>query len=125
MDRNRIAQIVRDNPQVLDEARTRMEGVLARSATDAGFRAELLSTPHTALSSHFGQELPETVNIVFVENTGGATIVLPDFTDTSAELSDAELETVAGGDFGMSLALVAAGIVIGGYLVSIAHDASS
>jgi hypothetical protein len=117
MDRNRIAEIVRDNPQVLEEARTRIEGVLARSATDPEFRAELLSSPRTAMSKHLGKELPATYNVVFVENTADATIVLPDSINTSAELSEAELEAVSGGSG-------PACILFGGLIVAVVHEVS-
>ena len=42
-------------------------------------------------------EIPASFNLVFVENKADATIVLPDPITTSGDLSDQELETVAGG----------------------------
>jgi hypothetical protein len=97
MDRD-TAQILERNPQAIDTAQKGIAEVVARSATDAEVRKLLLSDARAALAQHFGREIPESVNVVFVEGVPGATtVVLPDPVDASAELSDSELEVVAGG----------------------------
>ncbi len=81
-------------------ANERMTQLLTRSATDATFRTKLLTEPRAAIAEFNGldvAELPPSFNVVFVENTASATVVLPDFIDASAELNESELEAVAGG----------------------------
>lgn len=88
------------DPTVAAQATEKMQELLARSATDAGFRALLLSDPRAAVAEFRGvapDQVPETFNVRFVENRADATIVLPEFVDAAAELSDADLEAVAGG----------------------------
>jgi hypothetical protein len=84
-------------PADLDRAKGFIQGVLSRSATDLEFRKRLLENPREALSQYAGGPLPESLDVAFVENTGDATIVLPDPVDPDAEISEAELEAVAGG----------------------------
>jgi hypothetical protein len=89
----------RSDPVLAQKADQAMQKLLARSATDMDFRQLLLSDSRAALSQHFGHEAPESTNIVFVENRADATVVLPDVIDADAELSQEELEVVAGGIF--------------------------
>ncbi|MCC6318072.1 MAG: NHLP leader peptide family RiPP precursor [Gemmatimonadaceae bacterium] len=86
-----------NNPQQAQYATEQMQALLSRSATDSAFRQKLLTNPRAAMEEFTGRTAPNDVNIVFVENTADATIVLPDPVDPSAQLSEAELETVAGG----------------------------
>jgi len=76
-----------------------MQKLLGRSATDADFRRKLVESPRAAFAEFTGRPESEfeSVNIRFVENTAQATFVLPAVVDASAELSEAELEAVAGG----------------------------
>lgn len=97
MNKTDILQAYTNNPQLVERARDEMQAVLSRSATDAGFRQQLLTDSRSALSSHFGREIPAGVNISFIENSADATFVLPDAVDESAELTENELEAVAGG----------------------------
>lgn len=111
MEHQKILELVRDNPQLVDRAREQMAGVLARSATDMEFRQQLLSDSRPALCQHLGQEIPASANIAFVESTPGtATLVLPDVIGATTELSEAELEAVSGGVIHLvGLALIAVG----------------
>jgi hypothetical protein len=77
-----------------------LQKVLARSATDRTFRRQLLTDSHVAIAELMGKDparIRQTRRVVFVENKAKATIVLPDPVDTQAELSNQELEVVAGG----------------------------
>ncbi len=67
-------------------------------ASDPGFRKALIDNPRTAVSSLLGVTLPEMVNIeVHEESLAHIHLVLPASTSTS-ELSESDLEMVAGGD---------------------------
>jgi len=72
--------------------------VQRKAVTDAEFRAELLKSPKAAIEKLVGVELPESYNIKVIENDPAyaATFVLPPAID--GELSDEDLEGVAGGD---------------------------
>lgn len=97
MNATQVTEIVRNQPEVIQQAQEQLEAMLARSATDAGFRQRLLSDPRAAVSEYTGRSLPESYNVVFVENRADATIVLPEPYAADAELSESELEAVAGG----------------------------
>ena len=56
------------------------------------------SDPAAAVTEFTGNEVPESFNVTFIENKADATIVLPDYVDPEAELSEEDLEAVAGGD---------------------------
>jgi hypothetical protein len=89
--------ITAEHAQALQAGEEQLQRLLARSATDADFRAKLLSDPRTAVSEFMNREMPESIDIRFVENVGTATYVLPAAIDPKAELSEKELEAVAGG----------------------------
>lgn len=96
----------RSDPEFKQKADEAMQQLLARSATDLEFRQLLLSDSRAALSRHFGSEVPETMNVAFIENDADATFVLPEIVDTDAELSEVELEAVAGGTASVAVAVV-------------------
>lgn len=95
-----IIQTQQTNPNLVKRGEDVMQAVLERSATDSRFREDLLANPRQAIGAHFGKDanaMPENFNVKFIENRANATVVLPDFIDHAAELSEEELETVAGG----------------------------
>ncbi|WP_396223499.1 hypothetical protein [Gemmatimonas sp.] len=95
-----VQQFMHDNPETVKAGTDALQQVLARSTTDKEFRSQLLTDPRAALASVSGQpvdSISSDFNIVFIENRADATIVLPDYVDPAAELSETELETVAGG----------------------------
>jgi hypothetical protein len=75
-----------------------IESILRRAATDADFRANLLANPATATAS-LTNGIPGHLKLQFIEKPKNvdAVYVLPPFAPRG-ELSDAELEAVAGGD---------------------------
>ena len=97
MERTTDQHFAQDNPETTQEVQEKMQEILARSAREPAFREKLLSDPHAAIEEHTGEEVPEDVDISFIENQGDATLVLPDYQDPEAELEEDELEAVAGG----------------------------
>jgi|SRR6185312_10697800 len=72
--------------------------VFEKSWADAAFKTELMKNPAAAIKSATSQKLPSSVKIVAHENTATALhVVLPHLPAASGELSDNDLETVAGG----------------------------
>jgi hypothetical protein len=85
-----------------ESARTQMERrIVQRSVEDEAFRQRLVEDPKGAVEQELGTRLPEDVRVVTVEETQDAIyLVLPATPMAGAEgveLSDRELETVAGG----------------------------
>lgn len=91
------AQAYAANPTFAAEAQEKYTELLSRSATDRTFRNMLVSNPRAAITEFSGHPVSDSFNVVFVENIADATIVLPDPVWNAAELSEEELETVAGG----------------------------
>jgi hypothetical protein len=81
-----------DHQQMLD-------AILERAATDQAFRRRLLIDPRAAIEQDYGLVIPRTFNIRFVEKEPGldALVVLPDASGIEGELSDDDLDAVAGG----------------------------
>lgn len=68
------------------------------AAENPEYRQALLSDPKTVVSKQFAIDIPENVSVRVVEDTADTVhIVLPHAVETGAELSDADLEAVAGG----------------------------
>ena len=77
--------------------RDQAERIIAKAWADDGFKARLLADP-AAVAASEGIPIPAGVKIVIHENKPGEFhFVLP--VKPSTELSDAELEGVAGGNF--------------------------
>jgi hypothetical protein len=76
------------------------ERIIAKSWQDETFKQELLNNPKAVFSREVGQELPDTIELrVVEENPNTLYLVLPAKIDTNldGELSESELEAVAGG----------------------------
>ena len=76
------------------------EQIIARAMKDEAFRQELLTNPKAALERELGITIPDDVVIRVYEDTSTTIhLALPLKTSTSEpqELSDAELDAIAGG----------------------------
>lgn len=87
--------------------RTEMERrLIGRSLEDESFRQRLLDDPKAVVEQELGTRLPEAVRVVTVEETADTIyLVLPGAspageTGETGELSDRELEAVAGAGWG-------------------------
>ena len=73
------------------ELRTR---ILSRADEDSDFRARLIADPKAAISAEIGADIPDVFDVAVHEDSATtAHLVLP----PSPQLTDAELEMVAGG----------------------------
>ncbi len=114
MDTQTAVEAYRNDPAVAELANAKLQELLARSATDMPFRAKLVGDPRAAIAEFTGADPAslQGLNVRFVENSADATIVLPDFVDAAAELSEQELEAVAGGASPLVLATITLGIAL-------------
>jgi len=80
-------------------SRGEINDIIAGFATkDAKYREALLSDPKRIVSSQMGQKLPDFLNVKVVEESADTIyLVLPHSPAEGDELSDADLEMVAGG----------------------------
>ena len=83
-------------------SRGEVNDLIANFATkDGEYRKALLADPKKVVSMQLGQDLPETLSIQVIEDTAELMhMVLPHVTEEGDELSDADLEMVAGGKGG-------------------------
>jgi hypothetical protein len=121
------AQAVKQqNPEYMQQAEEAFQSMLARSATDMEFRQKLLTDPRAALAEFSGKDVSEltpTFNVRFIENKADATIVLPDPVDPAAELSESDLEAVAGGASPVVLGIIASALWISAEVIGAYKDA--
>ena len=79
----------------LDAAMDKIEKL---ASTDLTFRKLCLSDPHAAIKKATGKDVDPGYKLKFIENQNGyETFVLPDFQGSGDELSNADLDAVAGG----------------------------
>ena len=70
--------------------------VLSKADADNEFRARLLADPKAAIADEIGQTIPDGFDLVVHEDSATtAHLVLP----PSPELTEAELESIAGGGY--------------------------
>jgi hypothetical protein len=81
-----------------EEANRTINDVAKRATKDAAFRGLALKDPVAAIAKVNPTPIPTGFKIRFVDNAGAnLTIVLPDAAPAEGELSDSQLEEVAGG----------------------------
>jgi hypothetical protein len=84
---------------MLDDAMRNYEKVIAKAWSDAAFKQRLVSDPKAALAELGITGLPAELEIKVVENTPSAVyLVLPPA--PPGELSESELDAIAGGRLG-------------------------
>lgn len=82
----------------MTEGGTIQEQILERAAKDERFRQEVLTNPRVVLAREYNVYILETVSIRVIKDTSDTlTIALPPKQEAVQQLSDAELEAVAGG----------------------------
>jgi hypothetical protein len=95
----------------IEEAKEIMEQAQKRSTTDPQFRSRLLSNPNSAVQELAGKPIPPNFKVRALERQGyDVTLLLPDPVSKAGELSDAELEQVAGGGRCAGTCVVSCGI---------------
>ena len=81
-----------------EEAEATAKAIMQRATTDAAFHAMALKDPNAAVKEVTGKNLPDGFDLRLVSNAGAdLTLVLPDLEVDGEELSDSDLEQVAGG----------------------------
>jgi hypothetical protein len=97
--------------------------IIARTMKDDAFRKEFLADPKGSIEKYSGQKLPADVKI-FAHTTSSKEVhfVIPDKKTLEGELSDADLEKVAGGEFFVTATVISmiSGVVVSG--ATIAND---
>jgi hypothetical protein len=77
-----------------------IEQIMDRASYDLDFRQRLLVDPKTTIYEELGVRVPASYKVRFIEKDRDidSLVVLPDYQDPSGELSDDDLEAVAGGN---------------------------
>lgn len=104
----------KDNNMTNEQQFDKFGDIIARSWTDATFKNRLLAEPGAVLRAE-GLDLPEGVEIIALENTDKVFNLVIPVSSAEGELSDTQLEEVAGG-FGlvMAMGILAAAFLTGG-----------
>lgn len=75
-----------------------LEKVVARAEKESSYRELCLKDPRQALQEYLPAELPQDFKVDFIDGRGAdMTVVLPPFAEQSDELTNEDLEQVAGG----------------------------
>jgi len=82
-----------------DAQQEALEKILARASVDREFRKGLLVDPRKTILEGLGVRIPPDFRVKFIDRDQDvdALIVLPDFEQPDGELSDRDLDSVAGG----------------------------
>ena len=85
----------------MSEYKTRQEfeaNLIAKAWQDEAFKQQLMSNPVAVYEEELGRKAPDDIEIKVLEETPGVTyLVIPKKPETSEELSEEALESVAGG----------------------------
>ncbi len=104
--------MTQQNPQPEQRPQTRqdLEALLvAKAWNDEAFKEKLLKNPKAVIEEELGSPLPETINVRILEETEDTIYIsLPKKPEESSseELSEEELEAVAGGIIGTKIMAV-------------------
>ena len=73
--------------------------IRVKSLKDAEFRQQLLANPKSAIEAAMGVNIPENLEIKVMEESANHLIltITPELSDSANELSEEQLEAVAGG----------------------------
>ncbi len=87
---------------MVDMSRGEINDLIAGfAAKDTDYKRALLSNPKKVVALQLGQDLPDSLNVTVHEDSADMIhMVLPYVPQEGAELSDADLEMVAGGKGG-------------------------
>jgi hypothetical protein len=79
--------------------RRAMRALAIKAAHDVTFRKQLLADPGAAFTDLTGRKVPEALRVKFVEKDPNVDlmIVLPDLIPQEGELTERDIENVAGG----------------------------
>ncbi|MEM8960967.1 MAG: NHLP leader peptide family RiPP precursor [Acidobacteriota bacterium] len=80
-----------------EEIQTATREIVRRAATDADFRARAMSDPASVVKEVTGRDLPADFKVRFVDSEGANIVVPLPPVVSDGELSDEQLEEVAGG----------------------------
>lgn len=124
MDVSQAIRAFRDDPALAKDGQDQYRALLARSATDMAFRKQLLTNSRAAIAEFAGKNVVDVapMNVVFIENKADATIVLPDPVESATELSEDELQTVAGGTIVTTIIIAVESAILSAETVSIAYE---
>lgn len=95
------------------------QAIAARTIKDPAFRDELLANPKATIEKYSGQKLPAEARVVVnQQGPNDLYLTIPDRkafeAELKGELSDADLEKVAGGEFFIGVAVLGlVGVAIG------------
>jgi hypothetical protein len=80
------------------DVQSTIEEAIRRGRSDLAFRNLALADPNKALEMIAGKPVPEGLKIKFFDGSDAhMTIVLPEYVEDESELTDLQLEQVAGG----------------------------
>jgi len=99
--------------------------IIGRAWKDEAFRKEFLGDPRAAIEKYSGQKLPPNVKVLAHESSENEIhFVIPQkpASFSQDELTDADLEKVAGGEFFVTAAVISAISAVTAASVSVAND---
>lgn len=99
--------------------------IAARTIKDDAFRQEFLSNPKGAIEKYSGKKLPAEVSVhAHLQSRNNVHFIVPDkkAIEAETELTDEDLDKVAGGEFFIAAAIITAVSGVVGASVSVAND---